>query len=57
MACPGLNNPEPRDYSVPTDPTELLWSIFNGLGIMAFAYGNTVLPGATPPCCFTLATL
>ena len=36
----------PPDYSIASDPQTLLWDIFNGLGIMAFAYGNTVLPGA-----------
>ena len=48
VAWSGVNDPEPRDYSVASDPTQLLWNIFTGLGIMAFAYGNTVLPGATP---------
>ncbi|KAK9902210.1 hypothetical protein WJX75_007822 [Coccomyxa subellipsoidea] len=37
------------DYSVPGDVTTKLFGVFNGLGIMAFAYGNTVIPeiGAT----------
>ena len=44
----------PPDYSVATDPQTLLWNIFNGLGIMAFAYGNTVLPGGALPPVVTL---
>ncbi|BDA51000.1 GABA transporter 1 [Coccomyxa sp. Obi] len=41
-------NTEP-DYSVPGDGVTKLFNVFNGLGIMAFAYGNTVIPeiGAT----------
>ena len=48
LYCAGTHNLQatPPDYSISDDPNTLLWNIFNGLGIMAFAYGNTVLPGA-----------
>ena len=48
MAAAGTHGLQgaPPDYSTANDPQTLLWDIFTGLGIMAFAYGNTVLPGA-----------
>lgn len=48
MAAAGTHGLQgaPPDYSTASDPQTLLWDIFTGLGIMAFAYGNTVLPGA-----------
>ena len=42
----GTQNSAPPDYSLAADPADKLWNVFNGLGIMAFAYGNTVIPGA-----------
>jgi hypothetical protein len=42
LLCPGTQNSSPPDYSLAADPTDKLWNVFNGLGIMAFAYGNTV---------------
>ncbi|CAK0786011.1 hypothetical protein CVIRNUC_009224 [Coccomyxa viridis] len=45
----GTTADAPRDYTPEGDPVSKMFNAFNGLGIMAFAYGISVLPeiGAT----------
>ncbi|KAK9810303.1 hypothetical protein WJX72_008303 [[Myrmecia] bisecta] len=43
-AYAGNHAPAPRDYGVHGSSSHKLFGIFNSLGIMAFAYGNTVIP-------------
>ena len=35
----------PKDYSVQGSRVDKAFGIFNGITIMSFAYGNTIIPG------------